>query len=526
MDTCVSRWRPNSHHGFSLLYASAMSMLLLFSCLAYLKWSLYSTGESHRQVAEIQAYYTAQAAIIQNIFPYLHNHPLTNNTWQPVTALNDGYIPGMGKYEDVRVTRYPISTTFPGMDGYEGSAVGIAKYKNQFGKTREVRRRAFVRLRRNLLVPYFLFTNQEQTRFNEFIWFFNGDSILGPIHSNSNIGVHPGTYFGGLVTTCGYILSPVGSTFAGLPGPGYFEHVSPIPIPCRADGFRSEAASSGNWLNTSNGQYIYGLWFHGTSAMVWRWRTGTSNPPYPDPNLCDGEISWSTICDHAIFCDGELWIRGVIHGRLGVGAHGNLRIYDNITYYENEADKYPYRVNLSMHDMTTLISEAYEPGARREDPWTGILIANTPANGREGGRDAAPVGLEGQYRRDVAIHASLYALNSSFTFEQQNDTWEPYQAPQTLANDERGYIYLVGAVCQQRRGYVHRSNHGGTGYLKSYVYDPRFKYNVASPPFAIDLVPEGGMGFKVDGWFDDYANRSDIGEAPYERHNPSLNKRQ
>jgi len=34
------------------------------------------------------------------------------------------------------------------------------------------------------------------------------------------------------------------------------------------------------------------------------------------------------------------------------------------------------------------------------------------------------------------------------------------------------------------------------------------------------------MGFKVDGWFDDYANRSDIGEAPYERHNPSLNKRQ
>ncbi len=495
--------------GYSLGFAVPMAMLLLFSSLAYLKWQVYSQETAQHQVAVTQAYYVAQAAVISKPLAFMRNQrPGFNPTADIPFA--DGDIPGMGKYLRPLIS-YVTQAGFQEGQLYQRrdyvlSATGIVDYKNFKGQTVEVRRRSQMLVRKKEFSQFFYFTDQEQTRFNEFIWFFSGDSVYSPVHSNSDIGVHPGAYFGSLVTTAGRIFSPQGSTFAGRPAPGYFEHVKPIPIPVKADLLRSSAATGGNWLNTSNQQYVYGLWFHGNQATEWRWRTGTPNPPYLDMNHTEGELAWGTSGEHAIFCDGELWISGSMHGHVGVGASGNLRLYDNITYSEGAAALYPYHVTLLMDDMATLISEAAEPGQRREDPWTGILIANTPANGREGGRDAAPAGLNGQYRRDIAIHGQLFALNSSFTFEQQNDTWDPYQAPQNLTNDERGYIYLTGAVCQHRRGYVHRSNHGGTGYLKSYQFDPRWDKTKTSlvqyPPFQVDLTSEGFMKWDVLGWQD------------------------
>ena len=79
-------------------------------------------------------------------------------------------------------------------------------------------------------------------------------------------------------------------------------------------------------------------------------------------------------------------------------------------------------------------------------------------------------------------------LNSSFTFEQHNDTWEPYQCPDSLASDYRGMLYLCGSILQYRRGYMHVSNHGGTGYLIDYRYDQRFITH--PPPFASEPLPD------------------------------------
>ncbi len=481
--------------GYSLGFAIPMAMLLLFSSLAYIKWQVSEKETAMQQVAVTQAYYVAQAAVIAKPLAFMRNQtPSFNPTGDIPFA--DGTIPGMGKYlrpliSYVTRAGFQAGQLFQDRD-YLLSSTGIVSFKDYLGQSHEVRRRAQMLIRKKEFSQYFYFTNEEQTRFGEYIWFFNGDSVFGPVHSNSNIGVHPGAYFGSLVTTTGTIQSPVGSTFRGLPAPGYIEHVKAIPIPVKADRLREAAAGGGGvWLNTSTNQYVYGIWFHGSGADVWQWATGTPNPPFMNGSPNGPPITYPPNSEYAIFCDGELWIAGSMHGLLGVGAEGNLRLMDNIVYAQGVGPV--YRATLGMTDEATLTSEAPEPGARREDPWTGILIANTWANGRENSTQGS----------DIAINGQLFALNSSFTFEQQNDTWDPYQGP---TPDNRGYIYLTGAVCQERRGYVHRGNHSSTGYLKSYQFDPRWDKTKTSmvqyPPFQVDLTSEGFMKWDILGWQD------------------------
>jgi hypothetical protein len=95
-----------------------------------------------------------------------------------------------------------------------------------------------------------------------------------------------------------------------------------------------------------------------------------------------------------------------------------------------------------------------------------IKILNTWANGRDHQAQGS----------DIVINAVMVALDSDsghFTFDEQNDNWESYLGP---TPDERGRIHLTGSVFQKFKGYVHRSNNSGTGYLKDYKHDQRLNY--------------------------------------------------
>ena len=77
-----------------------------------------------------------------------------------------------------------------------------------------------------------------------------------------------------------------------------------------------------------------------------------------------------------------------------------------------------------------------------------------------------------------------------------NDDEDSYQGP---SPDERGTMYVWGSLTQKRRGYVHRSTHTGTGYLKDYHYDERFKET--RPPCFFEAVDESGRGlFNIISW--------------------------
>ncbi|MDK9699154.1 MAG: DUF4900 domain-containing protein [bacterium] len=503
-----------NQRGYSLIFAVPMAALLLASTLAYLKWQVSAQYNARHQVASIQAYYTAQAAVIAVPLAYMRNQPPGFSTTTSI-PFADGYIDGVGRYLRPLI-QY---TSFQGMQAgnliqnkdYLLSATGIATVNDARGfrtKNVEVRRKALLRIRKKSFQQYFYFTDIEQTRFGEFIWFFGGDTLYAPVHSNTDIGVHSGAVFYGFVTTVGRILTPNGSSFYALPAPGYRERVRRIDIPVRADLLREAASAGGTWLDTRNNEETYGLRFRGSAADVWIWRTGTTSPFMVEPP--ENTITIPSNREYGIFCDGDLWIQGSVTGNVGIGAQGNLRLMDNIVY--TDCATWPYLVLPNSPNSMTLVSEAPEPVART-DPWTGILIANTWANGREDAANHFGVGTGSQHRRDIAIHGQLFALNSSFTFQEHNDNegYDPYvySCPQH-GQDERGYIYLRGAVTQHRRGYVHRGNTETTGirsgYLKSYRWDPRWDTrsgNVyAAPPFQVDLTSQGFQKWEILGWED------------------------
>jgi hypothetical protein len=114
-------------------------------------------------------------------------------------------------------------------------------------------------------------------------------------------------------------------------------------------------------------------------------------------------------------------------------------------------------VNLGTTNCLGLCSEA------------NIIIANTWENGRDNGTVSTS-----EWKKDVIINGAILTLGESFTFQDQNDAlggnlpWWYYSNGPTP--DERGQIHLWGSLAQYRRGYVHRSNHYGTGYLKDYHY--------------------------------------------------------
>lgn len=111
-----------------------------------------------------------------------------------------------------------------------------------------------------------------------------------------------------------------------------------------------------------------------------------------------------------------------------------------------------------------------------------IYIANTWQNGRQNRTGPPP------NNRDIVITAAVVSLRGSFQLEQMNDVGDPYISP--ILPDERGNIVLTGSITQWRRGYVHRSNGGGTGYNKVYHYDNRFQYQ--RPPCFLGATDDDG----------------------------------
>jgi len=92
-------------------------------------------------------------------------------------------------------------------------------------------------------------------------------------------------------------------------------------------------------------------------------------------------------------------------------------------------------------------------------------------------RDVAP--------RDITIHAALFSLNHSFTFER-------YDRP-----PQKGTITILGSIGQRYRGPVgtFRGNNIVSGYSKDYNYDQRMQYD--EPPHFIEPL---NTGFYISNW--------------------------
>jgi hypothetical protein len=201
---------------------------------------------------------------------------------------------------------------------------------------------------------------------------------------------------------------------------------------------------------------------------VYRWSIGA---PFGDTLYANGSVP---AVNGGFFFLAPVELKGRILGAASVGSSENIRLIDDIWYVSSQNGTGSIDTN-SIRDMLGIISEG------------SVLIGNTPENGRENRTMGGA---------DIIINAGIVALGESFTFEDQNDVWNQYQGPYP---DERGIIRLWGSVVQRRRGYVHRSNHNGSGYGKQYHFDTRFY--TFQPPCYPDATDEMGHSlFDVIAW--------------------------
>ncbi|MBC8277326.1 MAG: T9SS type A sorting domain-containing protein [FCB group bacterium] len=314
-------------------------------------------------------------------------------------------------------------------------------------------------------------TNYEETVFGELIKFFNGDTLWGWVHSNDQIAIMQSPVFYGPVTTAarcfwqGIGYNPIFYTEPSL-------KYSEAEFPEELTSIWVAAVAQGRFISSPG--YQFRLIFEGSNGeRVMMWPEGI---PYSD-SVATLFVSYPTLEDGAIFFDSDLQVLGTdpenqrdygISGRYSVGASGNIRIMDNLRYVDS--DLVTGAVDSSTTNCLGLASEQ------------NILIANTVENGRDNGGSGFST-----WEKDVILNGAFLALGESFSFEGQNDDStggailpEWYYSEGT-SPDERGTIHLWGALAQYRRGYVHRSNNGGTGYLKDYHYYNGIREN--PPPY-------------------------------------------
>ncbi len=330
---------------------------------------------------------------------------------------------------------------------------------------------------------YFMVTDEEQRRDGDYLFYYTGDTLPRRMRTNHN--------FQFFITSRNLWHDFNDSFFVGgvalgdnppFPHvPRLIEHARQIEFPIMASELRDSATSHGRWLSSYRKQYVYGLTIDGQVGSIWRWHTGTPSP-MGDRTQVIGMLNWDTSRTFGIFCDGELWVKGIARGKLGIGAAGNIRIMGDLRC-EDATMSSNWLVPATSPNSITVISEACEMSNSTGSavPWQGVIIANTWENGRENG---SQFGWEHPERNDVVITAQIVALNGNFTFEDQNDSTDAYQS--ITQSDERGHLYFHGSVMQNRAGYLHRSTHGGTGYDVKWVYDTRFLTQRA--PFSIPIV--------------------------------------
>jgi hypothetical protein len=309
-------------------------------------------------------------------------------------------------------------------------------------------------------VTYMFLTDEEQTRLFNGRIAYGGDTIDGPMHSNSQIDIEGDPVFTDQVSTTEPNFFHGAGYNPHFDGPAPHFRAPSIPIPAELTRLREHAGTQGHHF--MHGDYTYRLVLVQGTVHVSSWPTGTT----PDTATY---VSYSVVGTTCMFFDGVVEVKGTLRGTLLIGSAKLIRIIDNVKYSDYNAAT--HRVPATSTNYLVLASEGE------------VKIANTDANGR-GNSDGLGTAQPMDGLTDVIINSMVCALGESFTFEQQNDPDSGYCCvvpcgcnPGGIGGgpDNRGTVYLYGAITQARHGYLHRAQCTSTGYTTEYRYDPRLR---------------------------------------------------
>ncbi|MDP8206794.1 MAG: hypothetical protein P9L92_09045 [Candidatus Electryonea clarkiae] len=491
-------------HGSIMINTLIIVFFLIATGTAFMMWAVDESYQADFDLARTQAYYVAQYGILSQVLKTMRTRTqnalpagyerLTDGTWN-LEASSES----IGSFVDAGIRRVDSNqdvNIFQTINQYDLEASGRVAVGGPFGQVTTIEREVSMRTQLRTYASYMYLTNEETTMFNEIIWFWTPDTLYGRVHSNSQIGIKFAPQFLGPISTTEdrFVYFSANPYFA-------FDPVFNAPhvyFPSTAENLRGGAASGGTFFTNQDGAVqsrlrgLNGGWF------LEQWSAGI---PY-DSSRIDNSVSISYGSNVAIFIEGNCQlaasmgqhptgfggINGVIHGSVTVGTSGDLELWDNVIYSSYNANTIPDTFPSEYGDICGLVSEGR------------ILIKDVDPNGRGDGRSQPG----GHNRQHIVITAAMVALGESFTFEHQNDSWNTYvwctcPGEHCGQSDERGSIWLRGAVTQMRRGYVHRSNCGGSGYAKDYYYD--FRLETTPPPFYLEATDdEGASLFDIVWW--------------------------
>lgn len=302
-------------------------------------------------------------------------------------------------------------------------------------------------------INYMWITNHERTNFWDELqnpYFWSEDTFRGPVHSNDTFAIVENPVYYDLLTTHAPVF---------WQGPGYNPQFhGPPPV------FRAPLIEFPEQLTyyrtTATHTFAPGVFqqmrciMHDNQAIIYHWPLGVA---FDSANVVFEAVvvlGQGTI----LFFEGPLELMGRdVVGDVVIASSSRIRVMDDVRVAGINAN---HEVPEDNPNFLTIATEGE------------IKIADTWANGHANSNGAGQ-GQTDPELTDVVLTANIYALGQSLTFEHQNDPDSGYVCD--CWPDVRGTLYIFGALCQRRRGYIHRSNLEATGYRLHLRWDERLR---------------------------------------------------
>jgi hypothetical protein len=486
------------------ILAIIMIGLLIFTGLAFMKWGADESWEARFEKAKLQAYYAAHAGLMDQGYNYLRTrkaNEMTVGIWDQAggtdvkTANNDQVATATTWARGVSLNTG--GTGLADFNFVEVKSVGAVDFQVGDDEMATVKDSVTMVVKMLNVSNFLYLTNIETTMWGEVIKFFYLDTLNGWVHSNDTIALQGGGPPGGpvffnRVSTTAPIFNYWGNVTPYFAYPPMFNYRE-IKLPETAVDVRAAAHAAGSYFPDDGSQWAFRLKFYANgSAKLFRWPLGLP----PDTTITGQHASWGGFNWGAIFVDGYLEMEGLVNGVVTVGAHGStdpadtgyhcIRLINDVRYH-NSSPIDGFYVDTLQRSLLGIISES------------DIVVGNTWANGKNNGWNRTNHNPDSS---TIIVTGALVALGESFTFEDQNDNpnlWEYSRTFVGTTPDRRGEIFIRGALTQYRRGYVHRSTHGDTGYGKHYIYDRRLD-KIAPPYFIQATDATGAAHYEIISW--------------------------
>jgi hypothetical protein len=290
------------------------------------------------------------------------------------------------------------------------------------------------------------------------IYFYTGDTIDGPVHTNTRFAIAGSPVFTdrvfemgqvekGFITHPDYQSTPILKSGKPQGGEIYrFDHMSTF--------IRKVPVS--NHIRVDPNQ-VLAIEFNG-SMMEIRTRNKDISYVYSEP------ILRPIPKEGGLFVEGDVEVKGILSKTLTIGASGNIIITDHLVYSGSNPVTGEPKATSTIH--LGLISEQN-------------VQVKQPQLREESGRG-------------IRINASIVAMQTSF------------QVTNLLAHSwDMGSMHFWGTIAQVERGQIgaEKARNQFRGYHKDWHFDRRLVSNPNALPYFPPLVTEGGVMGLTPVWY-------------------------